>query len=97
MWSKLGFAHAQHWWTQGSKEKTGGERGAFQAALCSYSLGWGPAKPYYPKETVLSADKCCAKYRFSIQNLYKRPTGNRSHEGGHLQEWKAQTRRGREV
>ena len=41
MWSELGSVHAKHWWIQGSKEKTGGERGALEAALCSSSLGWG--------------------------------------------------------
>ena len=30
MWSKLGSAHAKHWWTQGSKKETGGERGALE-------------------------------------------------------------------
>ena len=59
MWSKLDSAHAQHWWTQGSKEKTGGERGVFEP-LCSSSLGWGPTKPCYPEETVLRAERCCA-------------------------------------
>ena len=34
MWSKFGSAHAQYWWIQGSKKKTDGERGAFEAALC---------------------------------------------------------------
>ena len=54
MWSKFDSAHAQHWWTQGSKEKTDGERGAFEAALCSSGLGWGPTKPCYSEETVVS-------------------------------------------
>ena len=45
IWSKLGSAHAQYWWTQGSKEKTVGERGAFEATLCSFCLVWSPTKP----------------------------------------------------
>ena len=50
IWSKLGSAHAQDWWTQGSKEKTGGEHGAFDAALCSSGLG--------PQKTMLSRGDC---------------------------------------
>ena len=35
MWIKLDSAYAQHWWTQESETETGGERGAFEAGLCS--------------------------------------------------------------
>ena len=61
MGSKLGSAHAQHSWTQRSKEKTNGEHGAFEATLCSSGLCWGPTKPCYPEETVLSSEKYCAE------------------------------------
>ena len=33
------ISFGEHWWTQGSKKETGGERGAFEAALCSSGLG----------------------------------------------------------
>ena len=62
------LAHSQHWWTQGSKEKTVGERGAFEAASCSSSLGWGPTKACYLEETVLSAERRCAENSLGIQN-----------------------------
>ena len=66
MWSKLDSAYAQHWWTQGSEKETGGERGAFVAALYSSGLGKRPAKPCYPEETVLSAEICRAQNSFNI-------------------------------
>ena len=66
MWSKLGSAHAQHWLSQGSKEKTSSERGAFEAALCCSGLGWGPTNPCYPEETVLSAERCRVDNSLSI-------------------------------
>ena len=68
MWSKLGSAHAKHWWTQGSKKATGGERGALEAALCSSGLGQSPAKPCYPEEAVLGAETCRAVNSLSLSN-----------------------------
>ena len=68
MWSKLSSAYAQHCWTQGSEKETVGERGAFEAALCSSCLGYYPAKPCYPEEAVLSAKICRAENSFSIYN-----------------------------
>ena len=58
----------QHWRTQGSKEKTDGECDAFEDALCSSGLGWGPTKPFYPEETVLSAETWCAENSIIIYN-----------------------------
>ena len=52
----------------GKEKKTGGEHGAFEAALCSSGLGKCPAKRCYPEGTVLSAEICHAENSFSIQN-----------------------------
>ena len=57
MWSKLGSDHAQHRWTHRSKQKTGGDGGAFKAALCSSGLVGCPTKPCYPEKTILGAEK----------------------------------------
>ena len=68
MWSKLNSAYVSHWWAQRSEKETGGERGAFEAALCSSGLVKCYAKPCYPEETVLSAEIYRAEDSFSIQN-----------------------------